>query len=161
MLLPVLLARDDDTTDLIGESRFAGFAQLLVQLVQPLDHALHQRRLNSPPDRRREDDDVGIENLFQNAGPLVTGSHVALGTRLYVIVDETHDLALHLVLAQVFDHHAGQRLGVRELASASLVLESREQKDRFEPRTRRIEEDAGRQTRSERGTPNKKLQNYK
>jgi len=101
-----------------------------VQLVQSFDRALHQRRCQAPPDRSCKHDDVGVEHLLQNSWPLVTLPHVALDTRLDVVIDETHDLARDIVRAETLGHDLDQSIGVRELASGTRRLEGSKQEDR-------------------------------
>src|SRR5204863_301959 len=55
----VLAPRDDDARDLVVEGAPPVGAVLLVERVHALDHALHEARAAAPPDRGREDDDVG------------------------------------------------------------------------------------------------------
>src|SRR6185436_20479058 len=64
VLLSILFSGDDDAADFIVEARFSCLQELVVQLVEALDRPLHQRRLDSPPDWRGKDDNVGTKNPF-------------------------------------------------------------------------------------------------
>jgi len=100
-----------------------------MDLVEPLDHALHQRRLNSPPDRRREDDDLRGQNFLQDSRPLIARPHVALRAWRNLAVDESNHLAAHTVVTQTLDHHLAQRFSVREFLAGSFVFECGEKND--------------------------------
>lgn len=129
MLLSVLFARYDDPADLVRQPRLSRLAKLVMQLVQSLDRSLGQRRVVSPPDRGREDDDVGGEHLLEYPRPFVALAHVVLRARLDHILDEANDFALDVVLSKFLGNDLGQDLGVRKLAA--LRLERAEQEECF------------------------------
>jgi hypothetical protein len=111
-------ARDDDTGDFVVELGIAGRQEIVVQLVHPLDRALHDGGVDAPPDRRRENENFGFRDLFEDAGPVIPFAHVAAGSGLDVVFDEMNDLTGDVVALQTVDEDLRQCLGIGKLPSA-------------------------------------------
>lgn len=112
VLRAVGIAGDDDAGGLAFEGRRLARADVVVDFIEPLDHPLGFRGLAAPPDRRREDHDVGVEHLFQDAGPRIALAHVAAGSGQDAMIDQLDGLAADVLLLHPSYEEFAERLGI-------------------------------------------------
>ena len=108
----VLVARHDEAGDAVVGDRDAVVAGLGEHRVHPLEHALGDARRLADPRRRREHEDVGLQDPVADGGPLVPVALVGRDPGADVVVDDADGRDVDALGRERLGDHARQALGV-------------------------------------------------
>lgn len=106
VLAAVAITRDEYAAELAFELGLFAIEDLVMHFVEPLDDALHFRGIVVPPDWRRENKDIGLDDLLEYLRPLVAPAvlcaHIGTGAGEDRVINKFYNFCSDVLLFGFF-----------------------------------------------------------